>query len=602
MSLEWDSEVLHLSPWELYRLRLRRVERPVDPYLGRDSRLYYERKPQYRGGLAGSAPGRMETFVFYFWHRSPYFDGPGDAPDDHDDYSDTSDESDGDSDQDDRNNPRRERKAMKAAALLLKAVPITGVLSPVGGGPGGGHGASYRQVRTSQHVPRGDPMRQMSTTSSTSGGTRNTVYNGRAFRLQRTLSAPLQGVLDHVTTECATVDEAHVPVTAKEAPVKGREQLQYSTATRRPSYHSPGPEPFPAYCDYLQQATLSSSPASSPPTASSSSSKAPRVQVAPQKASAQRPAWDTSRDFSPLTRVRPTPNRRGSETKLFLSGLHSAPSHLSSPTARSPAYHPIADDSSLRHAAIDGPSPSTTYSSAQCGVDDSAPPRPAAPATRPPGKEDVSPWVRDLVGGDGEHKLAPEEGDSTVWRRRRRRGDRGKKRGTVAGFVRRLFPFFRGTRNGADGAAPPPSSRRGIRRLWSRVSGWRGRTRSRLPVSVAREKGSEREAKPAKPAKGGKAPRTAKPTRSDKPTSTNRQTRSGPAAKTEKRGRAGEEYGTREVKKTVEAPGTGRKREHRTAREVTYDILSPLADAKANRAREAAPLLGAANMVFMAAS
>lgn len=45
-----------------------------------------------------------------------------------------------------------------------------------------------------------------------------------------------------------------------------------------------------------------------------------------------------------------------------------------------------------------------------------------------------------------------------------------------------------------------------------------------------------------------------------------------------------------------------KKREHRTAKEVAYDFLSPRADAKARWAREAAPLLGAANMVFMAAS
>jgi hypothetical protein len=571
------------------------IDRSSEPFFGRYYLLWNERNSRQYQGLAGSAPGRMEAGPFTLLPplpHSPQWDGP----DDEDSWSDSDSDSDSDSasDRDNHNNHRRQQRAIHAAVMLLNTVPTTRALSPAGS-QNSGYGIASRQVRTSQHVPRDDPVRQMSTTSSASGEPHNIIYKGRAFRLRRALSAPLQGVLDYAYTGDMPGKETPVkemPVKETSLPIPFQESIGSSRAKLQ-SRHSVDTEPFPAYYDYLQPADLPSSPSGSDTVPYPSLSEEPKVQFEAQKARPKNSSQDMTTDnlpkFERVSTTTTSAKRPLSGTTLALAPFQSPSSPIASSTVPSPAYHLItADDSSLRHAAIDGPSPSTTYSSVRAASDIAGShPLAAAGTTRPGGKnEDVSPWVQNLLGSGGDASSPKEEEEGSIKRRPRRRPSR------LAGFFRRLFRRNSSTRR--------PSG--GLKRLWRRIRHQKVKAEPTSKPGPTR-KPATGGAKPPRPrAAAGKRNRptqaraTVRMKRQTKPT---KPTRPSPAVRKERWGLARR----KETKEKRAAPGQEqRQHEHRTAREVTYDILAPRADEKALRAREAAPLLGAANTVFMAAS
>ncbi|OIW29755.1 hypothetical protein CONLIGDRAFT_680573 [Coniochaeta ligniaria NRRL 30616] len=459
-----------------------------------------------------------------------------------------------------QNDARRQHRAYVAAFILLNGTIQTGALSPVAGVDSGYYSIS-RQVRTIRHVPREEPLGRVSTVSSTSGKAYGFDLNSRRIvRLRRALSAPLEGVLDDVVNEGRPVNVNLVPIV-----LQGPVQPNIAISSR----HSSEPEEFPPYHDLLAERSVQAqSPTSS---TSPSPGKQLKVQYEDPNEKSKQPPQDTLLDeppkFGSLSRVDSlTRSTRHRLTKPMttLARFHSRAESQHTPSSSAPAsiaYHHIG--SSL-DAVMDGPSPSTTYSPAHDndvspnpiatpnlledgdGIDTT----PAAPTTtpRPLADVEVSPWVQNLHGNN--EPSPPPQIPPTRPRRRSR----------LANFIRKLF-----RRRSKPRAL-------GLKRLWRRVRHRRSKSPSRhSPIIQRAGTNSSKSSKKAKP------------------------TTNTPAAKIN----AGLEQKARV--KTRSSPDR-QKHEHRTAKETAYGILSPGAGESSKRAFETAPLLRAANVVFMAGS
>lgn len=439
------------------------------------------------------------------------------------------DDSDEDSDHRPRNHGRRHQMARVAAFILLNSIVHTGALSPVAGSGTG---------RTRQHVTYQALQMLDSRISSASGRPDRLDINiGRRFRLRRALSAP---ALDDVLVEDGLVQKY----------LESGHVLKHDPSVVVGSHYSSPPAPFPAYRDvFIQDPDLESSRTKSKTDTSCSAGKHLKVQCEDQGAKSKR---------APPAALIEEGLKLGS-----LARVDSPNAAFSSTHAASIAYHRIG---SSVDAAVDGPSPSTTYSPAH--RKDGAPFQVATPnlhgdendalsisaaPPQPVAEVEVSPWVQHL------HENERSINSSHMRPRRRSR---------LARFIRRIF-----RREHREHSMPKVS---GLKRLWQRVK----RRRSSSPGSRG-----------TPPTRMWEPRQTPKPVKKAKPTK-----HAPPPAAAAKSSAAGKQ------KTKSGARSKDQVRGHRTAKEVVYDILSPRAEAKAKRALETAPLLGAANTVFMAAS
>ncbi|KAH8908881.1 hypothetical protein BR93DRAFT_925998 [Coniochaeta sp. PMI_546] len=415
-------------------------------------------------------------------------------------------------------------------------------------------------------MPRDESSRRVSTVSSTSWKHHGVDISGsRIVRARRALSAPLQGVLDDVFAK-DKLGQTNV------AANHTQKLIQDNTAFI--SQRNSEPESFPPYHDvYAQVSNAVSSLTSSKTATSLSPRNQPKVQYEDQNEKPRRPSQHRLHDELPGSAtpsqgdsLSPAMKRRLTETMACLVRLHShIGSHhtgSSSPSAVSIAYHRIG--SSL-DAAMDGPSPSTTYSPAH--ENDTAPDLIATPVQiedrgvnditavpivtpRPLVDVDISPWVQNLHENETAQNLS---------------NTRPRRRSRLARFFQKIVRRASSRPKSLD-----------LKRLWRRVRVWRSKSSCRHTPPI-REEG-------VRPTKLARKVKPAKPSRHTQ------------AAKTTSTGQA------RKQATQAKPPRAVQGHDHRTAKGVTHDILSSRAEAKAKRAFEAAPLLGAANTVFMAGS